>query len=156
MKRLSRNSIPKHTQSLWLSGNRLDLYSFVSINHHQDHLIELDLSNNSITTLGRSSAHPFLSLVHLRYLNLSSNGFKTLYSGIFRGLKRLERLDINSGQLKYIDEHAFDGLENLQQLNLKDNRISSIFLELFQSIINLHVSKFKNLINQISWKIWLI
>uniref|UniRef100_T1K7F6 Ig-like domain-containing protein n=1 Tax=Tetranychus urticae TaxID=32264 RepID=T1K7F6_TETUR len=136
-------NLPEHTQSLWLNGNRLNnlfyLSSFINPSN-PDSLIELDLSHNSISSLGRSSYHhPFSTLTHLKYLNLSANGFKTLYPGVFRGLKRLERLEINSGSLMYLDEHAFDGLENLEQLYLQNNRIGSIFLELFQSIVNLHV-----------------
>ena len=134
-------AIPKHmafnTESLILSHNNLEsLYR--QLPTHLDHLYELDVSYNKLRQLGRT--HLFINYAHLRRLDLSGNHFKTLFGGIFRGLKRVEWLIMQRGQLRFIDENAFAGLENLQVLDLQANQITSIYLELFQSILNLNVS----------------
>ena len=118
-------------------GSLHDL-SIIIPSHQIDCLIEIDLSSNGIDHLGRG--HVFYNQSHLRVLDLSHNKFRTLFAGVFRGLKRLEFLIMNNGHLKYIDEHGFDGLEMLKHLDLSSNQISSVYLELFQSISNLHVS----------------
>lgn len=128
--------IPGDTETLLLANNRLaDLHDQLP---QLESLLHLDLSHNQLKQLGRG--HIFMNFTHLRYLDLSGNEFKTLFAGVFRGLKRLEALIMREGSLKYIDEHAFDGLENLRTLDMEQNHISSVYLELFQSILNLHVS----------------
>lgn len=128
--------IPADTETLLLNHNRIsDLHDAIPA---LEHLLHLDLSNNELKQLGRG--HIFMNFTRLRYLDLSKNEFKTLFAGVFRGLKRLEALMLRQGALRYIDEHAFDGLENLRTLDLEENHVASVYLELFQSILNLHVS----------------
>ena len=131
--------LPLDTESFIFSHNQLqDLHNQIHGDSLQ-HLVSLDLSFNSIRELGRG--HLFLNFTHLKHLDLSGNHFKTLFAGVFRGMKRLETLIMREGQLKYIDEHAFAGLDNLRHLDLESNLIASVYLELFQSIVNLHVSE---------------
>ena len=131
-------AIPHDTESIDLSHNQLnDLHNKVPA-AVSEHLLHLDVSFNEIRQLGRG--HIFTNFTHLRHLDLSGNHLKTLFAGVFRGMKRLESLIMREGELKYIDEHAFDGLENLRHLDLESNQIASIYLELFQSILNLRVS----------------
>ena len=135
--------------ALDLSSNRLSLEVVRKLpSKVGERLLLLDLSRNELRQLshtsmsgGSSGGHAFANLTHLRHLILSGNRVKTLFAGVFRGLKRLESLVMRDGQLRYMDEHAFDGLENLRLLDLEDNEIASIYLELFQSILNLHVSR---------------
>lgn len=140
-------AVPEHLLSdgeagsivLDLSHNQLDdLHNKLPV-RFGDRIWQLDVSYNEIRQLGRS--HVFANLTHVRHLILSGNHFKTLFAGVFRGMKRLESLVSRHGDLKYMDEHAFDGLENLRHLDLESNEIASIYLELFQSILNLHVSQ---------------
>lgn len=131
-------AIPNDTESIDLSHNQLnDLHNKIPA-AVSEHLLHLDVSFNEIRQLGRG--HIFTNFTHLRHLDLSGNHLKTLFAGVFRGMKRLESLIMREGELKYIDEHAFDGLENLRHLDLESNQIASIYLELFQSILNLRVS----------------
>lgn len=137
-------AIPHDTESIDLSHNQLnDLHNKIPT-AVSEHLLHLDVSFNEIRQLGRTGAgaggHIFTNFTHLRHLDLSGNHLKTLFAGVFRGMKRLETLIMRQGDLKYIDEHAFDGLENLRHLDLESNQIASIYLELFQSILNLRVS----------------
>lgn len=133
-----RSGWPHDLEVIYLQGNQLDdLHEQLPV-ASVEHLYYLDLSGNQIKKLGRGQI--FANFGHLRYLDLSRNAFRTLFSGVFRGLKRLEALIIMDGQLRYVDEYSFDGLENLRHLNLHGNYITSIYLELFQSILNLHVS----------------
>lgn len=121
-----------------VSHNRLqDLENKIPV-RIADRIWQLDVSYNEIRDLGRN--HVFSNLSHARHVILSGNHFKTLFAGVFRGMKRLESLVSRNGDLRYMDEHAFDGLENLRLLDLNSNDIASIYLELFQSILNLHVS----------------
>ena len=122
-----------------LSHNQLDEVQHKLAAPLAERLLLLDVSFNEIRHLGRGG-HVFSNLTHLRHLILSGNHVKTLFAGVFRGLKRLEVLEMRDGELAYMDEHAFDGLENLRLLDLSCNQIASIYLELFQSIANLHVS----------------
>ncbi|KAI1294870.1 Leucine-rich repeat neuronal protein 1 [Halotydeus destructor] len=133
------SSVPRgimfDAETLVLSSNRLvDLHEQLP---SLDHLLHLDISNNRLKQLGRG--HIFMNFTRLRYMDLSQNEFRTLFAGVFRGLKRLEVLLLTDGSLRYIDEHAFDGLENLRVLDLRGNHITSVYLELFQSILNLHI-----------------
>jgi hypothetical protein len=131
-------AIPHDTESIDLSHNQLnDLHNKIPA-AVSEHLLHLDVSFNEIRQLGRG--HIFTNFTHLRHLDLSGNHLKTLFAGVFRGMKRLESLIMSQGELRYIDEHAFDGLENLRHLDLESNQIASIYLELFQSILNLRVS----------------
>ncbi|RWS17328.1 leucine-rich repeat neuronal protein 3-like protein [Dinothrombium tinctorium] len=131
-------AIPKHIPAdkevLILSHNNFNELQHIT---EMDRLLELDLSHNHLNQLGHG--HIFLNFTHLRYIDLSANKFKSLFAGVFRGLKRLETLIMKNGQLRYINEHAFDGLENLRHLDIENNHIVSVYLELFQSILNLHV-----------------
>lgn len=125
----------RKTESLILSNNRIkDLrYQF----RHLNQLIHLNISNNSLSVLNRDDI--FVNLIHLKELDLSNNRFKTLYSSVFRGLKRLESLYINNCGLKYIDEHSLFDLGNLKILHLSNNQIDQLFLEFFQYTPNLQV-----------------
>ena len=84
---------------------------------------DLDLSNNSLTSLPTSS---FRSFVRLETLTLRWNRLAVVDSGAFDG-SQLRRLDLSGNQLATVRPRTFSGVEStIVELDLSSNVIVSI------------------------------
>jgi len=86
-------------------------------------VIELDLSDNPITNLTRSS---FPSLPALSRLSIENCFIERLERMTFRNLGLLEILELSRNRIRSIDESAFTGLSNLRELRISDNQLETI------------------------------
>ncbi|XP_033630805.1 toll-like receptor 3 [Asterias rubens] len=66
------------------------------------------------------------SLVSLRTLDLSFNGFEAVPTGVFNDLVHLKALHLNNNQLSAVSGHVFDNLKELQFLALNKNLINVV------------------------------
>ncbi|XP_017460696.1 PREDICTED: leucine-rich repeat-containing protein 15-like, partial [Rhagoletis zephyria] len=86
-------------------------------------LVELDLSNNSLTAVPSKS---FFEAPSLRRLSLAGNRLREVRSAAFLSLGRLVVLDLSSNSLVHLEADAFRGLRSLQTLKLEGNQLASI------------------------------
>lgn len=124
----------------------------------------LDLSENSITSLGSNNFHSqnilqvllinknklthvkrdtFHGLTALTILSLADNFIDTIDEHSFSSLKNLEKLDLSKNSLKMIANHAFFGLVNVKVLHLNRNSLSSLHndaLDIVKNVSLLDVS----------------
>ncbi|KAK6169511.1 hypothetical protein SNE40_020553 [Patella caerulea] len=96
-------------------------------------LEDLDLSDNSISTVGPGLLD---DLVNLRHLSLSHNAITHVYQGTFTPPK-LTMLDISVNQIEFITQGSFDNLTELIQLNLTSNIITNLPKNIFHHLIAL-------------------
>jgi Leucine-rich repeat (LRR) protein len=139
--------IASDTEALTLRGNHLkDIHEYLPT---LANLIELDLSNNKIKTLGRGIL--FRNMTSLLYLNLAKNDLSTVFSDSLLGLHNLETLLLAENHITYIETDAFRVLKNLKRLSLESNTISSLYEEWFaglKSLVNLTLAH--NIIHHIN------
>ena len=84
---------------------------------HLRYLIDLDLSDNELTTIG-----PLKSLTSLRVLRLANNRLQEI--PILSSLVHLNELDLSNNHIRAIP-HTFEKLIELQSLNLAQNRLQT-------------------------------
>jgi preprotein translocase subunit SecG len=132
----------------------------------QENIIELDLSNNSITTVNRDDlgklkrtktidmsyneieavhANAFEYVGDLETLNLSYNNIFTLSAQIFLGNKKLKKVDLNNNKLQVtrnslLSEHILEST-SLNYLDVSFCNITSISIETFSGLPNLETLK---------------
>jgi hypothetical protein len=132
----------------------------------QENIIELDLSNNSITTVNRDDlgrlkrtktidmsyneietvhANAFEYVGDLETLNLSYNNIFTLSAQIFRDNKKLKKVDLNNNKLQVtrnslLAEHILEST-SLNYLDVSFCNITSISIETFSGLPNLETLK---------------
>ncbi|KAM7390160.1 hypothetical protein PAMA_008370 [Pampus argenteus] len=141
-----------------LSLNRNGLSSVPSVIRNLSTLVELDLSTNSISSLG---CHDFANLTYLRKLSLYQNSISALQQCVFKDLIRLQylklqtnhitklnaafkenlpylkQLHLNRNKLTSISEGEFKGLQSLQNLSLHENQINDLAEDSFIGLTNL-------------------
>lgn len=86
-------------------------------------LIELDLSQNDLTTL------PTPALVNtpiLRKLSLANNKIRAIKNEPFGKLNQLQSIDLSGNGIEFIDSNSFVGIRNLKHLYLHENKLRSI------------------------------
>lgn len=93
--------------------------SFVKLSN----LIELDLSNNSLTTIPSQS---LAECPGLRRLSLAGNRISDIKSRSFLPLIKLNWLDLSRNVIYHLDSDAFIGLRSLQMLKIQSNRLQTI------------------------------
>ncbi|XP_017461654.1 PREDICTED: chaoptin-like, partial [Rhagoletis zephyria] len=97
------------------------------------HLVEIDLSYNSLEVIARNTFH---SLGDLQTLNLQSNKLKLLEKHAFYNLEFLRYIDLSYNQLANISHGAFTILPNLAALDLMHNNLCSLSLKIFHFVSN--------------------
>ncbi|XP_017475545.1 PREDICTED: chaoptin [Rhagoletis zephyria] len=97
------------------------------------HLVEIDLSYNSLEVIARNTFH---SLGDLQTLNLQSNKLKLLEKHAFYNLEFLRYIDLSYNQLANISHGAFTILPNLAALDLMHNNLCSLSLKMFHFVSN--------------------
>ena len=83
-------------------------------------LIELDLSQNDLTTL------PTPALVNtpiLRKLSLANNKIRAIKNEPFGKLNQLQSIDLSRNGIEFIDSNSFVGIRNLKHLYLHENKL---------------------------------
>uniref|UniRef100_A0A3B3ZY68 TIR domain-containing protein n=1 Tax=Periophthalmus magnuspinnatus TaxID=409849 RepID=A0A3B3ZY68_9GOBI len=158
IKRIANNSFTSLSKlkTLTLHRNKLTTVPYAIRNIWS--LQKLDLSNNSIETLG---CHDFANLTRLTHLSLKMNKITTLQKCVFQNLPWLQTLnlqmnliaDINKAfhtslpklktlrlfknSLKTIKKDEFNGLPSLVNLSLAQNQISTLEKGCFSGLTNL-------------------
>ncbi|XP_036321263.1 chaoptin isoform X2 [Rhagoletis pomonella] len=97
------------------------------------HLVEIDLSYNSLEVIARNTFH---SLGDLQTLNLQSNKLQLLEKHAFYNLEFLRYIDLSYNQLANISHGAFTILPNLAALDLMHNNLGSLSLKMFHFVSN--------------------
>lgn len=120
-------------------------------------LVELDLSDNMLTTVPTETFQDYTSLMRL---SLSGNPIRELKTNSFRYLSFLTTLELSNCQIDKIDNEAFLGMDNLEWLRLDGNRIGSIkgnnILPKSLHGINLHGNRWNCDCKMIDLHAWLI
>lgn len=138
--------------------NPTSLYANMFMTNYSDNIILLDLSNKSISTIGRDSflnlfclhelnlsqnkiatlsEEMFSALSLLKVLNLSSNSIEELHRSPFVRLRRLQVLDLSSNLIDYLSTKSFYELDLLETLDLSKNKITTVYTETFSNVMSL-------------------
>ncbi|XP_034937584.1 leucine-rich repeat-containing protein 24 [Chelonus insularis] len=118
-------------------------------------VIEIDLSNNNITTLVPGT---FYDTQKLRVLLLNNNYLMSLESGLFHDLVHLQKVDISNNQLERISDKTFKNLTGFLTLTLDSNNLTTVKWGTFDNLpklgslglrnnpwnCNCHLKKFRN------------
>ena len=103
-------------------------------------LKRIKLDNSGIILKGIWSALTkesiFNGLYNIEFIDLSSNDFKTLPTGLFRNLSMLSHLNLTNCGIYVIEAGVFSNMKSLQVLKLDHNMISQIPHNLFQVEMN--------------------
>ena len=86
-------------------------------------LVELDLSDNMLTTLPVTALSELPALMRL---SLARNPIQRVPTAAFRSLKYLMALELSQCEIEFVEDRAFDGLKNLEWLKLDGNALKSI------------------------------
>ncbi|KAM4636937.1 uncharacterized protein O3C94_017964 [Discoglossus pictus] len=118
-----------------LSNNQISSVTFCPNNSStiKMELVNLNLSFNVLSSLNQGQ---FSCLQNLKVLTLNDNRIVKIKRGTFHNLGRLEVLILENNQLYKIGEYDFQNLSSLKQLNLNENSLTSVndwaFLDLKQ------------------------
>jgi Leucine-rich repeat (LRR) protein len=126
---LSSNQVseikPANIRSVVLQNNNLQyIDDFVSFLSPLNHVIELDISNNSFKTF---KLETFADMKKLEKLSISRVGFRSIPFGLFGHLSKLRSLDISLNHLKELDLRSFLASNDLDTLNISGNELRSIY-----------------------------
>ena len=94
-------------------------------------LVELDLSNNLLTSIPKEALK---ETPNLRRLILAGNPIQVLKKESFIQITSLNTLDLSSCQISSIESGAFKGLKSLQYLELDGNRLSTLLPNVLQDL----------------------
>ena len=127
-------------KSLNLSHNHLLEVSNVGLSAGssscQTDLVEIDLSNNVISSLSGGDLGQAPSL---RVLDLANNRISILSDDAFAGLVQLREIDLSGNQLSALPPNVFNKSQQLEKLFLQNNSLTLITSELFSSLSQLKV-----------------
>ncbi|XP_047472312.1 leucine-rich repeat neuronal protein 1-like [Penaeus chinensis] len=126
-------NIPLDIQALIINGN--SIRSVPDPVSRLTELQELDLSGNSISSLGRGGM--FQNMSRLEYLNMAKNAISTIFHDNLLGLKNLEQLVLFGNKLTYIEDKAFADQTHLLTLVLENNLLGSLYAEWFRGLDSL-------------------
>lgn len=148
--------LPPDTQVLLLQTN--NIVSLETALDHLPNILEIDLSQNNISSLGDLGLGSLLQLLslhleenriqqlpdgglvalpNLQELYINHNLIASIWPAAFRGLTRLTRLHLNSNRLTSIDSHWFLHLPKLEILMLGENPILQLSNRNFRPLTNL-------------------
>jgi len=123
-----------HLQRIYL--NRCGLVSLDDEAFYQvSNLIELDLSNNFLTSVP-SKALEYCPII--RKLNFAHNQIRELVNNTFAKFIHLQTIDLSDNNIEFIDVNAFQGLKSLKQLYLNGNKlryVSTFFSSFYHKLL---------------------
>ena len=99
-------------------------------------LLELDVSNNQISSLGYGDLHQVKDLVKL---DLSANRLKILDENALETLPYLQELNLADNQLSALPPTVFNKSQSLHKLMLQNNSLTMLTSQLFSGLTNLTV-----------------
>ncbi|KAK3782892.1 hypothetical protein RRG08_002521 [Elysia crispata] len=125
---------------LKLSGNFLNnsittSAFFSSYGSPMDGIIDLDLSNNSLTFI---PDRLFENMWRLQILNLANNFLTSISSELLNGLSSLIQIHLDGNQIHFIANGSFLGLARLTTLDLSDQNLSRLERNVFYGLHSLH------------------
>ncbi|XP_028295151.1 toll-like receptor 5b isoform X2 [Gouania willdenowi] len=131
----------RHLQTLFFGGNSIMWCTLNNVSIPQNHSLQiLDLHSSSLQNIWENGncLDLFNHLNHLLGLNLSLNSLSTLPRGIFNGLSSIIEIDLSSNALTHLDADVFP--VSLQRLDLSNNFLASPDPMTFQSVLILSLS----------------
>ncbi len=122
IEKLSFNSSQLQVNSMFSLKSNVDVIQSVN---KLTNLKILCLKNCAIDDISENFylGSPFVSLVNLNTLDLSSNRISKLNRKCFEGLFELKSLDLSNNQIEDINYSPFEYLESLELLDLSKNQI---------------------------------
>lgn len=117
-------------QKIFLSNCSLGMIAQDAF-HQLNHLVELDLGQNLLTTVPSES---FRNLLNVRRLLLRQNPIKILRESNFISLNKLEHLDLSYCQINQIEPGSFKGIPHLKSLKLNNNQLTMLTPNVFVDI----------------------
>lgn len=127
-------------QKIFLSNCTLGMIAQDAF-HQLNHLVELDLSQNLLTSVPSES---FRNLINVRRLLLRQNPIKSLRESNFVSLSKLEHLDLSHCQIDSIEAGSFRGIQYLKSLKLNNNRLTTLASNVFVDIPPLYTIALEN------------
>lgn len=98
-------------------------------------MVELDLSNNNVTSLKPKT---FTGNERLQTLSLSHNALEELPSFAFPALRHLKTIDLSHNRIAFIDKQAFGSLGNsVESIYINDNMLKTLREQVFIGLNNL-------------------
>ncbi|XP_074652554.1 uncharacterized protein LOC141906953 [Tubulanus polymorphus] len=117
------NQLPPQISSLRISSWRVKSINDLNLSRFTQ-LIVLDLSKNSLSTIGATNV--FFGMGKLRALQLSFNKLTSLMPGVFNGLRALGSLDLSHNEIYSLEDGVFAHLNQLTELRLKGNNLTNV------------------------------
>ncbi|XP_062616720.1 leucine-rich repeat-containing protein 70-like [Saccostrea cucullata] len=132
-----------HLEDLDISENELNKIETHSFSGVTDHIRQLNLSRNKLTSHSILQEFSRTQWITLQYLNLSYNFIDHLEEAIFKKMEKLLHLDLSSNGLQSISASNFQHLHHLQRLDLSRNSLHSVDIKAFTwtkslSVLDLH------------------
>lgn len=119
------------TQLMWLGldNNNLKVLSNTSFASMRE-LSYINLGFNQLISLPRGL---FLTDVHrhLVEIDLSYNSLHTISTGDFNNLSDLQIINLQSNKIRVVEKHSFTSMEYLNSIDLSHNHLSNISVEAF-------------------------
>ncbi|XP_062599871.1 leucine-rich repeat-containing protein 70-like [Saccostrea cucullata] len=120
-----------HLEDLDISENELNKIETHSFSGVTDHIRQLNLSRNKLTSRSILQEFSRTQWIALQYLNLSYNSIDHLEEAIFKKMEKLLHLDLSSNGLQSISASNFQHLHHLQKLDLSRNSLHSVDIKAF-------------------------
>jgi len=102
------------------------------------HLVALNLSANSLDSIGTTDPHHSIRLDRLRLLDLSRNRFSQVPSFLWTSTPLLKELDLSANPIRKLDGESFSGLWRLKTLSVQPLPVlESISSDAVHSLVHL-------------------
>lgn len=121
-------------QKVWLNNCKLK-YIIDGAFRHLANLIELDLSENVLTTI---PSKPLSDISGLRTLVISRNSITVVPKEAFMHVPLLVKLDLSHNNITIVHESAFAFLNRLEDLKLSFNKLKTLPVNVLQPLALLH------------------
>lgn len=121
-------------QKVWLNFCELK-YIIDGAFRHLANLIELDLSDNLLTTI---PSIPLADISGLRNLLISKNLITKIPEDAFKSVPLLVKLDLSHNNISVVHEDAFAFLNRLEDLKLSFNKLKTLPVNVLQPLAALH------------------
>ncbi|KAF2365931.1 Immunoglobulin I-set [Trinorchestia longiramus] len=121
-------------QKVWLNFCKLKYISDGAFKHLAN-LIELDLSDNLLTTI---PSKPLADVSGLRNLLIARNAITELPEEAFKSVPMLVKLDLSHNNISSVHENAFAFLNRLEDLKLSYNNLKTLPVNVLRPLAVLH------------------
>jgi hypothetical protein len=99
----------------------------------------LKLKTLGLVDAGIPTAEPFVDLLNIERIDLSSNRIEELPDNSFKGCPKLTHLNLAYNPIASLGDNSFNLLSGLKELDLTDTQLTSIAPNIFHPLITLEV-----------------